>query len=624
MIDAFVNDPASQAYEKVVDRLLASPHFGERWAKPWLDLARYADTHGFEKDPIRSIWPYRDWVIDALNRDMPFDRFTVEQLAGDLLPNASRSQIIASGFHRNTMVNTEGGVDPEEARVATVVDRVNTTSTVWLGTTLACAQCHTHKFDPFTQREYYQFFAYFDSTDEPEVEVATPGEFVRRDALRAQIKALVDESKTYQADEARRLPAWEASLTIEIKQTLKIEVVTALGLPPEMRSDAQKNLILEAARSRDEGLKQRQNLIAEIKGREPKFPTTMVLRERTQPRATRIHIRGNFLNQGEPVNPGVPAILPPMPEGEAANRLSLARWLVRGDNPLTARVLVNRTWEQYFGRGLVATVEDLGTQGDRPTHPELLDWLAAELPRQGWSQKKLHRLIVTSATYRQASTASKAQVARDPDNRLMARGPRHRVDAETIRDIALTSSGLLARQVGGPSVFPPQPEGIWTMIYSNDRWVTSQGDQRHRRGLYTFWRRTAPYPAFMAFDAPSRETSCVRRPKSNTPIQALTTLNDPAFVEAANALGRRMMTEGGAEARSKATRGFRLCVARPPSDRELDRIVALFEQTQTDYQANPQAARQLAGIDAKEPVELAAWTVVANVLLNLDETVTNE
>jgi hypothetical protein len=627
-VDAFLVDSKPDAYERVVDRVLASPHYGERWGRLWLDLARYADTHGFEKDPIRSMWPYRDWVIAALNRDLPFDQFTIEQIAGDMLPNASLSQKIASGFHRNTMINTEGGVDPEEARVATIVDRVGTTATVWLGTTLACAQCHDHKYDPFSQKEFYQFFAFFNNADEPEMEVGPPEAIARRDAIRAQIEVLSKERDTYLATLPEKQKVWEAALTSEARQALKPEIRAILDVPADQRDDDQKKALAQAFRAQDVGLSERETTLQALRAREPKLPTTLVMQERAQPRETHIMIRGNFLTLGAKVDPGVPSILPPLPADQPANRLTLARWLVSPENPLTPRVIVNRIWEQNFGRGLVGTVEDFGSQGEQPAHPELLDWLASEFIRQGWSLKALQRLIVTSSTYRQSSFASPKLRERDPDNRLLARGPRFRVEAETIRDIALAASGLLCRKVGGPSVFPPQPDGIWTMHYSNDRWIDSQGPDRYRRGLYTFWRRTAPYPTFMAFDAPSRETCTVRRPRTNTPLQALTTLNDPAFVEAAQALARRILAEGGPDPEHQAAYALRLCVVRAPRPDEIERIVALFTTERAQFQSDAQAAAALAGAEGESaPSDLAAraaWTVVANVLLNLDETITKE
>jgi hypothetical protein len=612
-VDAFVNDQSPDAYEKVVDRLLASPHYGERWARPWLDMARYADTHGYEKDPQRSIWPYRDWVIKALNADMPFDRFTIEQLAGDLLPNATLDQRIATGFHRNTMINTEGGVDPEEYRVAAVVDRVNTTATVWLGTTLACAHCHTHKYDPFTQKEYFQFYAFFNSGADPSTH---DGDML----------ALPTSEQQAALDEIARVEA-VASKTAELK--------------PVRDALAETKKKLNAA-----------------------VPKTLVMKELPEPRETHIHLRGNFLSKGEAVEAGVPAVLSPLhlANGESPNRLTLAKWLANPENPLTARVTVNRMWQELFGRGLVETSEDFGTRGDRPTHPELLDWLACEfieptsadnggsLPAAGgqsaptlaapWSMKRMHRLIVLSATYRQSAQATPELLERDPDNRLLARGPRARLSAEAVRDLALAASGLLSGKIGGPSVMPPQPDGIWNSPYSGEKWQTSSGEDRYRRGLYTFWKRTSPYPSFLSFDAPSREYCVVRRPRTNTPLQALALLNDPVYVEAAQALARRMIAEGGESTPSRVTRGFRLVLARVPVEREVEELAALYEEQLAHYRQNTGAAEAIAGAakhqsggDAKKPAPLqstqkgdvaerAAWTVVANVLFNLDEAVT--
>lgn len=580
-VDAFAADTSPEACEHLVDRLLASPHFGERWARPWLDLARYADSHGYEKDPPRSIWPYRDWVIQAFNRNLPFDQFTVEQIAGDMLPEATEDQKIASGFHRNTMINTEGGVDAEQSRVETIVNRVNTTATVWLGSTLACAQCHNHKYDPFTQKEYYQFFAFFNNADEPTLKLASAAQLAREKQLSADVARLEAELKTR-------------------------------AHTPELKAVREQ---LAESRKAEEAL-------------EKGIPTTLVMQERAQPRETHVLVRGNFLDPAEKVSPGVPACLPPLPKGEPANRLTLARWLVSPENPLTARVTVNRFWEQIFGRGLVETVEDFGTQGARPTHPELLDWLATEFIARNWDTKAILRLIVTSATYRQSSRSTPELVERDPYNRLYARGPRFRVTAEAIRDIALQASGLLSPKLGGPSVFPYQPDGIWTQLYSSDQWVTSKGEDKYRRGVYTFWRRTSTYPAFIAFDAPSRELICPRRQRSNTPLQALTTLNDPSFVEAAQALARRVMKQSQGDAAANAAYAFRLCVARAPRPEETKRLVALYQEELAHFKQDASAAQKMAGGGPGKPPEgaslesLAAWTVVANVLLNLDETVT--
>jgi mono/diheme cytochrome c family protein len=584
-LDAFLADKSPDAYEKAVDRLLASPHYGERWARPWLDLARYADTNGYEKDRRRAAWKWRDWVIAALNADMPFRQFTIEQIAGDMLDGATQDQRIATGFHRNTLLNQEGGIDVEEARWETLVDRVNTTATVWLGTTLGCAQCHDHKFDPFTQKDYYRMLAFFDNGEyrvssegprvvdkwivEPELELPTPEQAARK-------RSLEDELQRAQA----RLAATSAELGANA---------------PE----------LDAERAR---LRELRKELADLA-----IPTAMVLRERGSGGwpSTPLRARGSFMSPGERVFAAVPGTLQPLPPAAMSNRLGLAQWLADENNPLTPRVAVNRIWEKYFGRGLVLTSEDFGSQGERPSHPELLDWLATEFLRLGTRQKPLHRLIVTSAAYRQASRVTPALRERDPDNRLLARGPRLRVEAETVRDIALQASGLLDPALGGPSVFPFQPEGIWDNPYSDDKWKTSEGGDRYRRALYTFARRTAPYPSLTVFDAPSREFCTARRVRTNTPLQALTTLNDPFFVEAARALATRTLREAGPSAEARASHAFRLCTARRPEPAELAQVLAFQRQQWARLRPAPEA-------------ELEAWTRVANVLLNLDETVTKQ
>ncbi len=581
-VAAFVADRRPDAYARVVDRCLASPHFGERWARPWLDLARYADSNGYEKDARRSIWPYRDWVIDAYNRDMPYDEFTVEQLAGDMLPNATLSQRVATGFHRNTLYNEEGGVDREEQRWLTIVDRVGTTASVWLGTTLQCAECHNHKYDPFTNKEYYRFFAFFDHQDEPQIDVASPDQLARRKALQ---------------DQANDLDA-------------RIKALPPTAAPADKKALTDSRTALQA----------QLDALA--------IPTTLVMTERpgTETPTTYMHIKGGFLSRGELVSAGVPASLNPLPTGQPVNRLTLARWIASPENPLTARVAVNRLWEQLFGRGIVETSEDFGTQGTPPTHPELLDWLATEYIRLGWHTKPLLRLIVTSATYRQSSRVSPALQERDPQNRLLARGPRFRMEAEMIRDVALRAAGLLSDKIGGPSVFPVQPDGTWAVPYNGDVWKTSEGPDRYRRGIYTFWRRSAPYPSFVSFDATSREYCTLRRIRTTTPLQALTTLNDPAFFEAARGLARRMLREGGADTRAQLAYGFRCCVARAPKPAEAARLVALYNQQLANYRSDPKAAALLAGGPDSQPklAEIAALTVVSNVLLNLDETLTLE
>ncbi len=409
-------------------------------------------------------------------------------------------------------------------------------------------------------------------------------------------------------------------------------IAESLATAKDTRTDAQERSLRDHFRSVTPLLADTRSRLASLRTQRDSLiaAQAMVLKELDTPRSTHVFVRGSFMTPGAKVEPGVPAVLPQIPAGQKADRLALAAWLFDPAHPLTARVAVNRMWEVHFGRGLVETSEDFGTQGEPPTHPELLDWLATEFIRQGWSMKAMHRLIVTSATYMQSSRITPELLERDPSNRLLARASRFRVEAEMIRDIALASSGLLSTKIGGPSVFPPQPEGTWTMIYNNDRWVESTGEDKYRRGLYTFWRRTAPYPTFVAFDAPSREIACTRRPRTNTPLQALTTLNDPQFVEAAGALARRMVTEGGSDLSDRLTLGFRACTARSPSAQELDRLGALYRQTLETYAASPADAAAVAGLGPSgkglsydEP-ELAAMTVVANVLLNLDETLTRE
>jgi hypothetical protein len=580
-VDSFLADKKPGAYERVVDRLLASPHFGERWARPWLDLARYADTNGYEKDGRRSIWKYRDWVINALNSDMPYDRFTVEQIAGDLLPHATDDQRVATGFHRNTLLNEEGGVDKDEQRWLTQVDRVGTTATVWLGSTIACAQCHNHKYDPFSQKEFYSLLAFFDHTTEPDLSLPTPQQERRQEELRT---AIAEQNA----------------------------LLSKLGPTGEAAA-------VKAAKDRKEGLQRELNGLP--------IATTLVMRELEDGKtpSTYLRVKGSFLAKGDLVEAGTPAILNPFPTDQPQNRLGLARWLVSPDNPLTARVEVNRLWEQLFGRGLVETSEDFGTQGSPPSHPELLDWLATEFQRRRWSTKAMLRLMVTSATYRQSSRVTPELLEKDPSNILLACGPRFRLEAEMIRDQSLAVAGMLDPQIGGPSVFPLQPEGIWDIPYSDDRWTTSEGTQRYRRGLYTFWRRTSPYPAFVTFDASSREFCTVRRVRTNTPLQALTTLNDEAFLATARGLARRMVAECGATPADRVTYGFRLCTARRPTSSERARLLSLYARELARYRSDRPAAATLCGqTDATDPGQQAAMTVLANVLLNLDETLTKE
>ena len=825
-VDQFLADKDPNAYEKLVDRLLASPHYGERWARPWLDLARYADTNGYEKDRRRSIWKYRDWVIQAFNKDMPFDQFTIEQIAGDMLPNPTTDQLIATGFHRNTMFNEEGGVDKEEAHWENLVDRVNTTGTIWLGTTLGCAQCHNHKFDPFSIKDYYRLMAIFNNTRrdvrsygdtstkfvEPELELPTPEQARKREQIRSEISALEQALKTMTPELASEKAQWERGVveaaadwaalkpakavssggsTLAVQKdssilasgqnpetddyiveakipqrgitALRLEALPDPSLPrggpgrdpygnfflsrvdvellssagakklrirkvladdgrlndkkfqqlwsvdasrDEKRLPRQMVLLLDAPAGSPgdtvrvtlhqtsefggQGLgrfrlsvtsspeperivgvsaklrsvletpaarrteKQEKDLIdyflSVAKSLEPKrerltalrkelddlgIVTTLVMGEAptSQPPSAVIRLRGSFTSPGETVYAGVPESLHPLGKGDSPNRLGLARWLVSKENPLVARVTVNRIWEQYFGRGIVETSEDFGTQGARPSHPELLDWLATEFVENGWSFKKLHRLIVTSATYRQSSAATPELLEKDPYNRLLARGARFRVEAEMIRDIALAASGLLSRKIGGPSVFPYQPEGIWDIPYNDDKWEESKGEDRYRRGIYTFIRRTSPYPSMLTFDAPSREVCVVRRVRTNTPLQALTALNDPAFFEAAQAMARRVLSEkeAGADDSSRAIYAFRLCTSRRPTQEELNQLLAGLRKERDYFARHEDEAERLVGqqpvgsaLPQAQKVELAAWTMLSNVLLNLDETLSKE
>jgi hypothetical protein len=605
-VDRYIHDPRPDAYEHFVDEVLASPAYGERWAEVWLDLARYADSNGYANDLPRTVWKYRDWVIQAINRNLPFDQFTIQQIAGDLLPPptlarsasegrpslalranipTAEDQLLATCFHRNTLTNDEGGTSREEFRVAAVVDRVNTTMQVWMGLTMACAQCHDHKYDPITQEEYFRFFAIFNETEDadrsdnsPLLTTGTPADLATKARLEKEIAALENQKGKREQIQSLR------------KQLAALPVVTT----PVMRELADK-----------------------------------------QKRTTRIHIRGNFLTQGKEVTPGVPALFPPLPKDQPPGRLALARWLVDPANPLTARVAVNRYWEQIFGAGPVETPEDFGIRGKPPTHPELLDWLATEFVKpvhsgssaHAWDVKGLLRMLVTSATYRQSSRVTPALQERDPDNRLFARGPRFRSSAEVIRDQSLFAAGLLSPKMFGPPVRPPQPRlGLTAAFGGLTDWTDSTGEDRHRRALYTQWRRTTPYPSMIMFDAPSRNYCTVRRPRTNTPLQALVTLNDPCYVEAAQALARRIMREGGTTVENRIRHGFRLCLTRPPRGDEQERLTTLYQRARMDFTARPRDAKEAATVplgpvpSGMDAVDLAAWTVVSNVLLNLDET----
>ena len=586
-VEAFVKDPSANAYERFVDKMLAKPAYGEHWARFWLDLARYADSAGYADDPPRTIWKYRDFVIQSFNKNQPFDEFTIEQLAGELLPKPTHEQLVATAFHRNTMTNSEGGTNDEEFRNVAVVDRVNTTFTVWMGTSIACAQCHTHKYDPITQMEYFQAFAFFNNTADADRKDESPTLTFEDEELR---------------DKKRELE----------KEIIALETKLKGAKPDEMTAERDR---LAALKKERDGIKA--------------LATVPIMRELTgkNRRKTRIQFRGNFLDLGEEVREGVPAAFPAFPNDAPKDRLGFAKWLVSPQNPLTARVIANRFWEQVFGTGIVRTSEEFGAQGELPSHPELLDWLALDLQRD-WDVKRFLKLLVMSRAYRQSAKVTPELFERDPDNRLLARGPRVRLTAEMIRDQALSASGLLSPKMLGPSVRPYQPNlGVNAAFGGAIDWQTSAGVDRYRRGVYTTWRRSNPYPSMSTFDAPNRDTCVVRRARTNTPLQALVTMNDPVFVEAAQALARCAMEKGGDAPAEKAAFAFRACLIRPPSEAEVERLVKLYEDAKAKFAKERAKAAQFAtkplgelpkGTDA---VDAAAWTVVANVIMNLDEMV---
>jgi hypothetical protein len=789
-----------KAWEDLVETFLASPAYGEHWARDWLDLARYSDTNGYEKDRPRSIWPYRDWVVRALNADMPYDQFTIEQLAGDMLPDPTIEQLVATGFHRNTMLNEEGGIDPLEFRYLAMVDRVATTGSVWMGLTTGCAQCHTHKFDPITHTDYYALMALMDNADEPEIEVPAPEIEKKRDAIELQIRekgkaalASIDEPG-YQAwiateratrtkwvpllplaaksnlplleiEEDRsvyasgdftkrdvyevrldlsgletdsitgirvealpdpRLPAggpgvayyegrkgdfflsevaaqtggekvdfadasvsfgkisvgsgsskgvnvfdgdgstgWSTSsqegtanelvitlakpltgkLTLDLTLLFERHFVAGLGRFRVSATTAEPGKIAAASSkapdpftSSDEDLrlgymstspafKAVQIELEGLRKKLPELPTTLVMRERppTNPRITFRHHRGEYLSPKEVVKPAVPAMFEPIPEGHAANRLGLARWLVSDRNPLAARVAVNRAWQSFFGRGIVNTSGDYGYQSELPSHPELLDWLAVEFVEGGWSLKKLHRTIVMSDAYRRDSRVDSVQLEKDPQNVLLERGPRFRLTGEMIRDSAMEAAGLLSTKHGGPGVYPPQAASVVEMAYGNEAWKTSEGEDRYRRSLYTFAKRTAPFAAYLTFDGPTGENCLPRRDRTNTPLQALNLLNDPMFQEAAAALARQTGLSDGpdpVESGAMIESLFRRILTRPPSEAEKADFVAFYEAQHSRLAAGDLKAELiLEGTDGVTP-ELAAWAMVARVILNSNEAVT--
>lgn len=843
-VDAFLADTAADAYSRVVERLLKSPHYGERWARHWLDAARYADSDGYEKDKSRQVWAWRDWVINSLNRDLPYDRFIIEQLAGDLLPQASQDQRVATGFLRNSMINEEGGVDPEQFRMEAMFDRMDAIGKGILGLTIQCAQCHTHKYDPITQEDYYRLFAFLNNAHEANIAVYTPEEQQRRGMLFEQIKTLESELRERNPDWRERMATWEQAvkqnqpnwtvvrpevddistggckyLPLEdgsflaqgyaptkhrVKMTVKVEQPTLtavrlelltdpnlplggpgrsikgtgalsefeveatparmpgkptrlkfvratadveaperpleaifddrsskkritgpvafaidgkaetawsidigpgrrnqlrkavftlekpyeqaggmvltfhlnqshggwnsddnqncnlgrfrlsitstpdavadplpqhvrniLEIPADQRSPQQVNAIFSYWRTTVADWKDTNARIEQLWQQHPEGSSQLVLAERQQHRMTNLLERGDFLKPMKTVQPGVPSFLHSLAPNTPHNRLGLAQWLVDRRAPTTARALVNRVWQAYFGTGLVSTSEDLGSQAEVPSHPELLDWLAVEFMERGWSMKELHRLIVQSATYRQSSKATPEQYARDPQNRFLARGARFRVEGEVVRDITLAASGLLNPRIGGPSVQPPAPSFLFQppVSYGPKVWKEATGPDRYRRGLYTFRFRSVPYPMLQTFDVPNGDFACVKRVRSNTPLQALTLLNEPLSMECARALAMRTIKEGGTTDDQRLTYAFRLCVSRSPQSKETAALLALYRQQSERFQKGDAKPWELAANDPAHPPELpagvtppqlAAWTAVARVLLSLDETITRE
>ncbi len=654
-LDAFLADRSPNAYDKVVDRLLTSPRFGERWAWEWLEAARYSDTNGYQEDRTRTMWPWRDWVINAINSDMPFDQFTVEQLAGDLLPNATFSQKIATGFNRNHMLNGEGGRIAEESRVDYVVDRVDTTATLWQGLTLGCARCHDHKYDPFSQREYYQLYAYFNNVSEsgsvdaahsanPIISLPSDEQKQRMAELEAQSgsikQQLIDIDKKLRAAQ----PDWEKQVVSGAsKPPEKISSILAITL--DKRTDEQKKELetyyfsLDPARS--ELRKKQESVFDGINAVKKEIPLAMVMDERKEPRDSFILLRGAYDKYGEKVTSAVPATLNPLPEGLPNNRLALAKWLVDPRNPLTARVTVNRVWQQLFGTGLVKTSEDFGIQGEPPSHPELLDWLAVEFMNPGvesprpetrdprpWSIKRLIKLIVTSATYRQDSRTPPKLLERDPGNRLLARGPRFRWPSFVLRDQALALSGLLVEKVGGPSVKPYQPDGVWEdFSYGKITYARDSGEGLYRRSLYTFWRRSVAPPTM--FDTAARRVCIVRTERTNTPLQALNLMNDIQYVEAASFLAERAM-KASSHPKAVIAYAFRQATSRRPASSELAVLENGFRRNLNRFHKDPESAQKLLSVGEKKrnpslnPSELAAYTTITSTILNLDETLSKE
>lgn len=608
VVNAFKANPTDEAYGLLVDELLASPHFGERWGRYWLDGARYADSNGYSIDGPREIWPYRDWVINALNEDKPFDEFVVEQLAGDLLPDATRAQQVATGFHRNTMINQEGGIDKEEFRIEGIVDRVNTTGAVFLGLTVGCAKCHDHKYDPIYQTDYYKLFAFYNNDDEVDLDLPSDQERAQQVAIQQEIDAVVANREAYRATAlSEKLAPWLATLTPELVKEWDATESSAIEIDPASWSEEQKTLIEKRFLSADATYQEFEGNLKELQKKMPRVTQTMVLRGRAEHRETKLFEQGDFTRLGDPQLPGTPGVLHEYRGPEFGTRLDLAKWIVDRANPLTARVTVNRYWQYLFGRGLVETENDFGYQGAWPTHPELLDYLANQFIAQGWSIKSIVREMVMSATYQQSSRHRPDLDQIDPQNYLLARQNRIRLDAEIIRDVALAASGLLNPQVGGPGVYPPLPDGVMKLGQSARAWTESAGPDRYRRGMYTYFWRATPHPSLMVFDAPDAMVACTRRSRSNTPLQALTLLNDQARIEQAVAFATRIQALPMESDRERLDYAFQVCLNRKPAPEEAQVLESLLD-----------AGRKSRGGEG------APWLDVARTLFNLDEFITRE
>ena len=651
-LEAFLADHRPDAYERLVTHLLSSSHYGEKWARHWLDLARYADSDGYNDGPRPHAWRYRHWVIQALNGNLPFDQFTIQQMAGDLLPDATVEQRVATGFHRNTLTQRETGTDREEFRVKQIVDRANTVGAVWLGLTVGCAQCHDHKYDPITQKEYYRLYAFFNGDKEVNIEAPLPGE----------MGPYLQQSPEYQRRRRELLdqypalalqPQWEARL-LEAASTSEVDLIWTLAwrkvgwlfdggqeilrLDPSQRTQKQKdqlsdyfvgayNHVVDKGKYEELGLAKLKEELVKMRAEFPSLSEAQTLIPHSHPPTTHLHLRGDFRNPGIEVRPGTPAVLHPLLSQTAPTRLELAQWLVSKKNPLTARVTVNRMWQEFFGTGLVGTAGDFGVRGERPSHPKLLDWLATEFMSSGWNLKQMHRLIVESATYRQASKLRLDLQELDPANRLLARQTRLRLSAELIRDSVLAASNLLYPVVGGKSILPPLPKGLADLGHRFQGWEKSQGKDRYRRGLYVLAKRTAPYPQLMVFDAPDAQESCTRRERSTTALQALNLLNDPVFFEAAQALAIRLLQEESGDVQKRLEYGFQVCLAREPNSTETDRLLRYYEQQREILRQEPASIAKvlpLELIDKTDPASAAAWVGVSSVLLNLEEFITRE